>query len=148
MTELTMILPRPRVKLWVVALAVALWLTVTCVSLSTETTKVPAGRPALVMVMPGAIPTVEFIVTVAEPATVSPFTKEPEVKVWLVCVVVLVLAWLRVTWVGLSTDTTVVPAGKLPLVSVIPGNKPTVELIVTTFVPTLIEPPPNVGLPL
>ena len=43
-----------------------------------------------------------------------------------------VLAVLNVTCVALSTETTVVPAGKLAFVSTMPGASPVVLVIVTT----------------
>ena len=48
----------------------------------------------------------------------------------------------------LSIETTVVPAGKLALVIVMPGISPEVEVMVTTLVVALIVPPAKVGLPL
>jgi len=106
------------------------------------------GNPPLVMVIPGATPTVEFIVTWNESSVVDPVMNEPAESVWLVCCVAAVLNWLRVTWLRESTDTTVVPAGKFPLVRVIPGRMPWVELMVTTADPGLIVAPPKPGFEL
>src|SRR5687768_2248134 len=81
MTEFTTILLTPTTNDAVpVTVAVAFWLTVICVGLSTETTYVPAGRFAWVIVMPWVIVAVEFMVTTFELAVVDPFTKDPVVS--------------------------------------------------------------------
>ena len=101
--------------------------------------------PVPVMVMPGPMPTVEFMVTVVVPTVVAPEMNEPPVRVWLVPAAVALV--LRVTWLSASTERTVVPAAKLPLVRVMPGRMPQVLTLVTMGEPLVTVPPPKPGLP-
>ena len=71
----------PTDQLWLVWVETAGREMVTWVGLSTETTKAPTGMPVPVMVMPGPMPTVEFMVTAVEPEVVAPATKAPPVRV-------------------------------------------------------------------
>ena len=122
MTELMTNSLLPTVQVWAVWVETAGREIVTCVALSTETTNAPTGIPVPEMVMPGPMPTVEFIVTAVELTVVAPAKGEPAVRVWLLADAVA--AVLKVTCVSESTDRTVVPAMKLPLVTVMPGRRP------------------------
>ena len=153
MTELMTSSLTPTVQVWAVWVETAGREIVTCVALSTETTNAPTGIPVPVMVMPGPMPTVEFIVTVGEFAVVAPAMKEPPVRVWLLPEAVAFE--LSVTCVSESTETTVVPATKFPLVTVMPGRRPKALMPTTMADPEVmfVKLPllvlfPKVGLPL
>ena len=90
-------------------------------------TAISPPPPAIAFTNPA---TREATVTVANPMVLEPPSREPATKVLVVEAAVALL--VNVILNSLSTERTLVPAGKLAFVMVMPGWKPSVEAPVTT----------------